>query len=242
MPGSDYPLGFFSLFRQSFYALARPAWLLLVSLCLCVLSVRVKHVRGSTSPLTSVCSSSIRYFFAVLVILTMLGVLNGLVLLPVLLSLMGPPAESPAEDTAICRPVPSPEPLLPPAMTHHGHYKGHPSPQSSSCQQPFSESEYSEATTSGVGENCRCCDSSQFSPTSDILLEASENPSFPKLKVSCNPQPPPLPPPLTPACHVCWIERVKCYNFFLGGGEDLQRGRSRQTPLFAPWIPVYMLG
>ncbi|XP_056913903.1 protein patched homolog 1 [Takifugu flavidus] len=123
------------------------------------------------------------YFFAVLVILTMLGVLNGLVLLPVLLSIMGPPAEGPADDTASRRPVPSPEPLLPPPMTHHGHYKSPHSPQPSSGQQAFSESEYSEATTSGVGESCRCCDSSQFSPTSDILLEASEDPSFPKLKV-----------------------------------------------------------
>uniref|UniRef100_A0A4W3IA38 Patched 2 n=1 Tax=Callorhinchus milii TaxID=7868 RepID=A0A4W3IA38_CALMI len=35
----------------------------------------------------------IRYFFAVLTILTILGILNGLVLLPVLLSVIGPPAE-----------------------------------------------------------------------------------------------------------------------------------------------------
>uniref|UniRef100_H2RVP5 Patched 2 n=1 Tax=Takifugu rubripes TaxID=31033 RepID=H2RVP5_TAKRU len=136
------------------------------------------------------------YFFAVLVILTMLGVLNGLVLLPVLLSIMGPPAEGPADDTASRRPVPSPEPLLPPPMTHHGHYKSPHSPQPSSGQQAFSESEYSEATTSGVGESCRCCDSSQFSPTSDILLEASEDPSFPKLKVSRHtPTPAPTPAP-----------------------------------------------
>uniref|UniRef100_A0A8C5S5U3 Patched 2 n=1 Tax=Laticauda laticaudata TaxID=8630 RepID=A0A8C5S5U3_LATLA len=35
----------------------------------------------------------LRYFFAVLTILTILGLLNGLVLLPVLLSIIGPPAE-----------------------------------------------------------------------------------------------------------------------------------------------------
>lgn len=145
-------------------------------------------------PLTALFSPSIRYFFAVLVILTMLGVLNGLVLLPVLLSIMGPPAEGPADDTASRRPLPSPEPLLPPPMSHHGHYKSHHSSQASSCQQAFSESEYSEATTSGVGENCRCCDSSRFSPTSDVLLEASEDPSFPKLKVSWSTP--------TPPCHV----------------------------------------
>lgn len=38
----------------------------------------------------SVSLSSSRYFFAVLAILTILGVLNGLVLLPVLLSFFGP--------------------------------------------------------------------------------------------------------------------------------------------------------
>ncbi|EMP34073.1 Protein patched like protein 2 [Chelonia mydas] len=35
----------------------------------------------------------LRYFFAVLTVLTVLGLLNGLVLLPVLLSVIGPPAE-----------------------------------------------------------------------------------------------------------------------------------------------------
>lgn len=37
-----------------------------------------------------VCLMCCRYFFAVLAILTVLGVLNGLVLLPVLLSYFGP--------------------------------------------------------------------------------------------------------------------------------------------------------
>lgn len=133
-----------------------------------------------------------------LVILTMLGVLNGLVLLPVLLSILGPPAEAPADATASRQPVPPPDPLLPPPMSHHGHYRGHPSAPASSGQQPSSESEYSEATASGVGENCRCCHRSQLSPTSEVLLEASQDPSFPKLKVGCNP--PTLPPPPPPPC------------------------------------------
>uniref|UniRef100_A0A8C6UD23 Patched 2 n=1 Tax=Neogobius melanostomus TaxID=47308 RepID=A0A8C6UD23_9GOBI len=61
-----------------------------------------------------------RYFFAVLAILTVLGMLNGLVLLPVLLSLMGPPAEvSPVENSSR---LPSPEPSMPPPMAHHGYY------------------------------------------------------------------------------------------------------------------------
>uniref|UniRef100_A0A8C5G4G7 SSD domain-containing protein n=1 Tax=Gouania willdenowi TaxID=441366 RepID=A0A8C5G4G7_GOUWI len=61
-----------------------------------------------------------RYFFAVLAILTVLGMLNGLVLLPVLLSMMGPPAEVTPVDNSNCLPPPSPEPQLPPPMTHHG--------------------------------------------------------------------------------------------------------------------------
>uniref|UniRef100_A0A3Q2GFT4 Patched 2 n=1 Tax=Cyprinodon variegatus TaxID=28743 RepID=A0A3Q2GFT4_CYPVA len=60
-----------------------------------------------------------RYFFAVLAILTVLGMLNGLVLLPVLLSMMGPPAEVTPVDNASCLPTPSPEPPLPPPMAHH---------------------------------------------------------------------------------------------------------------------------
>uniref|UniRef100_A0AAX7TI97 SSD domain-containing protein n=1 Tax=Astatotilapia calliptera TaxID=8154 RepID=A0AAX7TI97_ASTCA len=78
-----------------------------------------------------------RYFFAVLAILTVLGMLNGLVLLPVLLSMMGPPAEVTPVDNASCLPSPSPEPPLPPPMTHHGYYTGHPNPRSR--QQPFRE-------------------------------------------------------------------------------------------------------
>ncbi|KAF0046979.1 hypothetical protein F2P81_000612 [Scophthalmus maximus] len=135
-----------------------------------------------------------RYFFAVLVILTVLGMLNGLVLLPVLLSMMGPPAEVAAVDNASRLPTPSPEPPLPPPMTHHGYYTGHHNPRSSR-QQAFSESSDSEyysemTTTSGIGEeDYKYCDRSAYiashtnvpPATSHILLEASKNPSFPKL-------------------------------------------------------------
>uniref|UniRef100_A0AAQ4PVM9 SSD domain-containing protein n=1 Tax=Gasterosteus aculeatus aculeatus TaxID=481459 RepID=A0AAQ4PVM9_GASAC len=117
-----------------------------------------------------------RYFFAVLAILTVLGMLNGLVLLPVLLSMMGPPSEVTAVDNASRLPTPSPEPQLPPPMTHHGYYS--------------SDSEYySEVTTtSGIGEeDYKYCDlpshASVPPSTSHILLEASKNPSFPKLTV-----------------------------------------------------------
>uniref|UniRef100_A0A674CXJ0 Patched 2 n=1 Tax=Salmo trutta TaxID=8032 RepID=A0A674CXJ0_SALTR len=101
----------------------------------------------------------LRYFFAVLAILTVLGILNGLVLLPVLLSLMGPPPEVTPSDNGSCL---SPEPLSPP-MTHHGYYAGH---------GPLR-----------IGEEYKYCDRSPYitPPTSHILLEASKNPSFPKL-------------------------------------------------------------
>ncbi|CAB1326209.1 unnamed protein product [Coregonus sp. 'balchen'] len=130
----------------------------------------------------------LRYFFAVLAILTVLGILNGLVLLPVLLSLMGPPPEVTPSDNGSCLPTLSPE-SLPPPMTHHGYYAGH--GPLGPRQQAFSESSESEyysetTTTSGIGEEeYKYCDRSPYitPPTSHILLEASKNPSFPKLTV-----------------------------------------------------------
>lgn len=147
--------------------------------------------------LTPGFSPSLRYFFAVLAILTVLGILNGLVLLPVLLSMLGPPAEATEDDDAHRPSIPSPEPLLPPPMTHHGHYKSHHGPPPPSSQPAFSELSHSEysggTTTSGIGDDYNYCDSNEYGvsctagspPTSEILLEASKNPSFPKMKVSC---------------------------------------------------------
>lgn len=133
-----------------------------------------------------------RYFFAVLAILTVLGMLNGLVLLPVLLSLMGPPAEvSPVDNSSR---LPSPEPSMPPPMAHHGYYTGHHNPRTSHPP-AFSESSdseyYSEVTTSsGNEDDYKYCDRSAYlasqanaPPSSHILLEASTSPSFPKLTV-----------------------------------------------------------
>uniref|UniRef100_A0A672PCT5 Protein patched homolog 1-like n=1 Tax=Sinocyclocheilus grahami TaxID=75366 RepID=A0A672PCT5_SINGR len=133
-----------------------------------------------------------RYFFAVLAILTLLGILNGLVLLPVLLSLMGPPAEVITTNNASHLQSPSPEPT-PPPMNHHGYYAEH---IPKGPHQAFSETSDSEyysetTTTSGIGEEeYKYCDRSAYitspaqPPTSHILLEASKNPSFPKLTVS----------------------------------------------------------
>lgn len=135
-----------------------------------------------------------RYFFAVLAILTVLGMLNGLVLLPVLLSMMGPPAEVTPVDSSSCLPTPSPEPPLPPPMTHHSYYTGQHNSRASR-QQAFSESSDSEyyselTTTSGIGEeDFKYCDRSVYltthtsNPPSHVLLEASKNPTFPKLTV-----------------------------------------------------------
>lgn len=136
-----------------------------------------------------------RYFFAVLAILTILGMLNGLVLLPVLLSLMGPPAEVTPVDHSSRLPTPGPEPSMPPPMTHHGYYTSHHNPRSSRPQ-AFSESSDSEyysevTTTSGIEDDYKYCDRSAYiashadvpPATSHILLEASKNPSFPKLTV-----------------------------------------------------------
>uniref|UniRef100_A0A3B4APE6 SSD domain-containing protein n=1 Tax=Periophthalmus magnuspinnatus TaxID=409849 RepID=A0A3B4APE6_9GOBI len=133
-----------------------------------------------------------RYFFAVLALLTVLGMLNGLVLLPVLLSLMGPPAEvTPVDNSSR---LPSPEPSMPPPMTHHGYYTGHHNTRTSHPP-AFSESSDSEyysevTTTSGIEDDYKYCDRSAYiashanvPPTSHILLEASTNPSFPKLTV-----------------------------------------------------------
>lgn len=55
-------------------------------------------------PLTLSACGLPRYFFAVLTILTLLGLFNGLVLLPVLLSLIGPPPE--VQDPHPVSPVP----------------------------------------------------------------------------------------------------------------------------------------
>uniref|UniRef100_A0A8C5IVF4 Patched 2 n=1 Tax=Junco hyemalis TaxID=40217 RepID=A0A8C5IVF4_JUNHY len=53
-----------------------------------------------------------RYFFAVLTILTLLGLLNGLVLLPVLLSVIGPPPEVKTPPSLLSLILPSPVPCL----------------------------------------------------------------------------------------------------------------------------------
>ncbi|KAL0979128.1 hypothetical protein UPYG_G00181100 [Umbra pygmaea] len=90
----------------------------------------------------------VRYFFAVLAILTVLGVLNGLVLLPVLLSYFGPYPEVTPVDGRSRLPTPSPEP--PP---HVVHFSLHPHHTTSRTGSDSSDSEYSSNTTvSGLSQ------------------------------------------------------------------------------------------
>ncbi|XP_054981505.1 protein patched homolog 1 isoform X2 [Sorex araneus] len=116
----------------------------------------------------------VRYFFAVLAILTILGVLNGLVLLPVLLSFFGPyPEVTPAGGLGRL-PTPSPEPpasvvrfAVPPGCPHAG--------------SDSSDSEYSSQTTvSGLSEELRHYQAQQEprGPARRVALEATENPVF----------------------------------------------------------------
>ncbi|KAK1786913.1 hypothetical protein P4O66_017012 [Electrophorus voltai] len=132
-----------------------------------------------------------RYFFAVLTILTLLGVLNGLVLLPVLLSLAGPPAEVAPGDASTWLPSPSPEPV-PPPMTHHGYYSGA-TPRAR--RQAFAETSDSEyysetTTTSGISEeDYKHGDRNVYTaspaqpPTSLVLMQSSPVPGAPTLTV-----------------------------------------------------------
>ncbi|XP_060132929.1 protein patched homolog 2 isoform X1 [Zootoca vivipara] len=119
----------------------------------------------------------LRYFFAVLTILTILGLLNGLVLLPVLLSIIGPPAEVTPADNGSRLPTPSP---VPPPISHHSFYvQRHGGAFGDSSDSEY----YSESTgASDTGEDDR---STYIIPPaqSHILVKASKSPSFPKITV-----------------------------------------------------------
>ncbi|NWZ69611.1 PTC1 protein, partial [Acrocephalus arundinaceus] len=116
----------------------------------------------------------VRYFFAVLAILTILGVLNGLVLLPVLLSFFGPyPEVSPATGQDRL-PTPSPEP--PPGTVRFALPPGHTNNVSDS-----SDSEYSSQTTvSGISEELHQYEATRGpgAPVHQVIVEATENPPF----------------------------------------------------------------
>ncbi|XP_025022430.1 protein patched homolog 1 [Python bivittatus] len=121
----------------------------------------------------------VRYFFAVLAILTILGALNGLVLLPVLLSLFGPyPEVSPADGRSRL-PTPSSEP--PPSIVRFAVPPAHGQNGSDT-----SDSEYSSQTTvSGISEELHQYEDSQRTgpPVHQVIVEATENPVFAKSTV-----------------------------------------------------------
>ncbi|NWW11692.1 PTC1 protein, partial [Oreocharis arfaki] len=116
----------------------------------------------------------VRYFFAVLAILTILGVLNGLVLLPVLLSFFGPyPEVSPANGHDR---LPTPSPGPPPGAVRFALPPGHTHNASDS-----SDSEYSSQTTvSGISEELHQYETMQGpgAPVHQVIVEATENPLF----------------------------------------------------------------
>uniref|UniRef100_A0A8C9X6M5 Patched 1 n=1 Tax=Sander lucioperca TaxID=283035 RepID=A0A8C9X6M5_SANLU len=103
----------------------------------------------------ALCSTTFvccRYFFAVLAILTVLGVLNGLVLLPVLLSYFGPYPEVSPVDGRSRLPTPSPE------APHVVHFSVRPhhttvATTTSGAASDSSDTEYSSNTTvSGISQ------------------------------------------------------------------------------------------
>uniref|UniRef100_A0A3Q3JVI2 SSD domain-containing protein n=1 Tax=Monopterus albus TaxID=43700 RepID=A0A3Q3JVI2_MONAL len=100
----------------------------------------------------------VRYFFAVLAILTVLGVLNGLVLLPVLLSYFGPYPEVSPVDGRSQLPTPSPE-----APPHTVHFSVHPhhttmATTTSGAASDSSDSEYSfNSAASGISQEPQNC-------------------------------------------------------------------------------------
>ncbi|XP_050185401.1 LOW QUALITY PROTEIN: protein patched homolog 1-like [Myiozetetes cayanensis] len=112
----------------------------------------------------------VRYFFAVLTILTILGVLNGLVLLPVLLSLFGPyPEVSPASRR---NKLPSSEPL--PSIVRFALPLRHINSGSDS-----SDSE-SSSQNANISEELHQYEAIQGSgaPVHQVIVEATENPVF----------------------------------------------------------------
>uniref|UniRef100_A0A452HTI4 SSD domain-containing protein n=1 Tax=Gopherus agassizii TaxID=38772 RepID=A0A452HTI4_9SAUR len=126
----------------------------------------------------------LRYFFAVLTVLTVLGLLNGLVLLPVLLSVIGPPAEViPADNGSR---LPSPEPI-PPPISHHGFYMRPPPAWPGAFADSLDSEYYSESTAGSGLTHAQPYDPGTYilpPAPARVLVQASKNPSFPTITVS----------------------------------------------------------
>ncbi|KAI5094979.1 protein patched-like 1, partial [Silurus meridionalis] len=98
----------------------------------------------------------VKYFFAVLAILTVLGVLNGLVLLPVLLSYFGPYPEVSPVDGRSRLPTPTPTPERYPPVVHFTMQPNHTTTSTTGTGSDSSDSEYSSnSTASGVSQELK---------------------------------------------------------------------------------------
>uniref|UniRef100_A0A6Q2WQD1 SSD domain-containing protein n=1 Tax=Esox lucius TaxID=8010 RepID=A0A6Q2WQD1_ESOLU len=117
----------------------------------------------------------VRYFFAVLAILTVLGVLNGLVLLPVLLSYFGPYPEVTPVDGRSRLPTPSPNP--PPHVVHFSVHPRRPT-SGAGTGSDSSDSEYSSNTTaSGLSRELQQYQHGDASAYSVSSVSALDNPT-----------------------------------------------------------------
>ncbi|XP_064927625.1 protein patched homolog 2 isoform X2 [Columba livia] len=117
-----------------------------------------------------------RYFFAVLTILTLLGLLNGLVLLPVLLSVIGPPPEASLVDNS---PRLSPPEPVPPCLGPGGLYIRRTPAWPATFPNPSDTERYAEAMGSGTPRGPFIVPQTP----AHILLEAGKDPSFPHITV-----------------------------------------------------------
>uniref|UniRef100_A0A8C2TH14 Patched 2 n=2 Tax=Coturnix japonica TaxID=93934 RepID=A0A8C2TH14_COTJA len=117
-----------------------------------------------------------RYFFAVLTILTLLGLLNGLVLLPVLLSVIGPPSEASPVDNGPRLPPTEP---VPPCLGPGGLYIR----RAPAWPAAFTDTSDTECYSDGVGPGSPQGPFIVPPAPAHILLEAGKDPSFPRITV-----------------------------------------------------------
>jgi len=121
----------------------------------------------------------VRYFFLVLMVLILLGLFNGLVFLPVLLVMMGPPAQVVPTDKSNSLPPCTPEPAppryksKPPKMENHG--RSHSSHSGSSKAPKIPKRHNSNLSLSTINEETHSHQDSTHSTSSSSSYE-SESP------------------------------------------------------------------
>nr|BBF90244.1 patched protein [Eptatretus burgeri] len=145
-----------------------------------VLDGAVSTLLGLLMILGSEFDFVVRYFFAVLTIMTVLGALNGLVLLPVLLSLIGPPPEVIPANGGNRLATPSPQP--PPYRRGRPIQRPFPPPYPGLSPRPqpgtytvteSSDSEFcSETTGSGASEDVVTCSVATAEPNPFVVPQS----------------------------------------------------------------------